>query len=173
MTRMNRVGGISSIALGCLLTAALGAVGTDASGQQAGATPTSPSSPSDSAQRSAVAGSTTVAASWPPKKVFKNRILVAYYGTANTGSLGVLGEAPPDKITKRLRKAAAPFATKSRKVQIVYELIVTVADADAGTDGDYSHDIPRSSIETYGRRASTTRCWCSTSNPFGRASSRR
>lgn len=81
--------------------------------------------------------------------IFPGRILVAYYGTAGTGVLGVLGEDDPDAITRRLRKAAAPFATPERPVQIVYELIVTVADAIPGPDGDYSHDIAREKVEEY------------------------
>ncbi len=89
------------------------------------------------------------------RNIFPRRILVAYYGTATTASLGVLGEAPPDEITKRLRRAARPYARSGRKVQIVYELIVTIADGSAGSDGDYSHDIARSSVKKYiraGRR---------------------
>ena len=38
-------------------------------------------------------------------------------------------------------------------MQTVYELIVTVADASAGPDGSYSHDIARSAVEPYLRLA--------------------
>ena len=31
----------------------------------------------------------------------------------------------------------------------VYELIVTIADGSPGTDGDYSHDVPRAVVQTY------------------------
>ncbi|MGI8577193.1 MAG: hypothetical protein ACR2KG_04585 [Nocardioidaceae bacterium] len=82
-------------------------------------------------------------------KIFPGHILVAYYGTSGTGSLGVLGEASPDAITERLRKAAAPFAQGGRKVQIVYELIVTVADGFPGPDGNYSHDISHADVQRY------------------------
>lgn len=78
--------------------------------------------------------------------ILPGRTLVAYYGTAGTGALGVLGEARPDRITPRLRRAARAYATKRRPVQIVYELIVTVADAHPGPDGDFSHDIPRKRV---------------------------
>jgi hypothetical protein len=81
--------------------------------------------------------------------IYPGHLLVAYYGTAGTGALGVLGEADPDTITRRLRKAAAPFATKRRPEQIVYELIVTIADGGPGPDGDYSHDIARSKVAAY------------------------
>lgn len=82
-------------------------------------------------------------------KVFDNRFLVAYYGTAGSGSMGVLGEATPERITPRLRKAARGFARPGERVQIVYELIVTVADRHPGKDGDYSHEIPREQVRRY------------------------
>ena len=81
--------------------------------------------------------------------ILPDHIVVAYYGTAGTGSLGVLGEDTPDNITKRLRKAAEPFGTRRRPVQIAYELIVTVADSIPGPDGDYSHDILHSKVQDY------------------------
>lgn len=83
------------------------------------------------------------------RRIFPHSRLVAYYGTAGTGVLGVLGEADPDAITKRLRRAARPFATKDRDIQPVYELIVTIADASPGEDGDYNHDITRRQVQTY------------------------
>lgn len=84
------------------------------------------------------------------KRVFaRKRFLVAYYGTAGTGVLGVLGESDPDTVHRRLERAARPFALKKERVQPVYELIVTVADAVPGTDGDYSHDISRDKVQTY------------------------
>ncbi|CAI9418673.1 hypothetical protein [Nocardioides sp. T2.26MG-1] len=78
-----------------------------------------------------------------------NHVLVAYYGTGQTASMGVLGESDPDTMDARLRRAARPFAAEARPVRHVYELIVTIADGHPGTDGDYSHDVPRSVVETY------------------------
>lgn len=77
------------------------------------------------------------------------RFLVAYYGTAQTGSLGVLGETDPDTAFRRLRAAAAPFARPAQPVRLVYELIVTVADGVPGPRGVFSHDIPRAEVERY------------------------
>ncbi|MBF4769142.1 hypothetical protein ISU10_15345 [Nocardioides agariphilus] len=77
------------------------------------------------------------------------RFLVAYYGTAGTGVLGVLGEADPDTMHRRLLKAAEPFGRDGEQVQPVYELIVTVADAVPGPDGDYSHDISDAAVRDY------------------------
>ncbi|HET9423678.1 MAG TPA: hypothetical protein VFO49_21240 [Nocardioides sp.] len=77
------------------------------------------------------------------------RFLVAYYGTAGTGSLGVLGESAPDEMHQRLLDAAAAFARPGQPVLPVYELIVTVADRSPGKDGDYSHDIDRDAVRHY------------------------
>lgn len=87
------------------------------------------------------------------RRIYPGHLLVAYYGTATTPTMGVLGEDTPDRITERLREAAAPFARDRWKVQVVYELIVTVADRSPGTDRDYSHDIAREHVERYVRAA--------------------
>lgn len=84
-------------------------------------------------------------------RIFPDHILVAYYGTATTPAMGVLGEHTPDRMTRRLRAAARPYGGDGRTVQIVYELIVTIADAAPGADGDYSHDIAREHVERYVR----------------------
>lgn len=78
-----------------------------------------------------------------------NHFLVAYYGTAETGALGVLGEADPDEMEHRVRRAARPFRAPGRPVQIVYELIVTVADRGPGLDGNFSHDIDPALVQRY------------------------
>jgi hypothetical protein len=82
--------------------------------------------------------------------IFDNgRFLVAYYGTAGTGSLGVLGETDPEPMFERLRHAARPFKRAGHPVRLVYELIVTVADRSPGPDGSFSHDIDRDEVEKY------------------------
>ncbi len=78
-----------------------------------------------------------------------DHVLVAYYGTGQTASMGVLGESDPDTMDARLRRAARPFGGPDRPLRYVYELIVTVADGHPGPDGDYSHDVPRSVVEQY------------------------
>jgi hypothetical protein len=79
--------------------------------------------------------------------------LVAYYGTGRTPALGVLGEADPDTMDRRLRRAAARFAGGGRPLRHVYELIVTIADRRPGHDRDYSHDVSRSDVRRYVRAA--------------------
>jgi hypothetical protein len=78
-----------------------------------------------------------------------NRFLVAYYGTARSGALGVLGEASPERIVPRLVRAAAPFARGGRTVVPVFELIVTVAHAGPTSTGAYSSNIPRAEVQRY------------------------
>ena len=82
-----------------------------------------------------------------------HRFLVAYYGTAQTGAMGVLGATDPDAMQRRLDRAARPFGRTGEQVQPVYELIVTIADRSPGPDRDYSHDIPRALVERYLRAA--------------------
>jgi hypothetical protein len=83
-------------------------------------------------------------------KVFGHRrFLVAYYGTAGTGALGVLGETAPDEMQRRLWRAARPFELPGERVQPVYELIVTVADPIPGPHGAFSHDIARERVQEY------------------------
>jgi hypothetical protein len=88
------------------------------------------------------------------KRIFgHHRFLVAYYGTAQTGSMGVLGQSDPETMQRRLMRAARPFREPGEQLQPVYELIVTVADGSAGRDHDYSHDIPRAYVRQYLRAA--------------------
>jgi hypothetical protein len=120
-------------------------------------TPSSPSSPSTPSSPSSPSGAPSGAPTEPPPalpygahRIFGvNRVLVAYYGTADTGALGVLGETDPDTAYHRLRRAAKPFVRRGSPVQTVYELIATVADGHAGKDGSYSHDIPRAAVQRY------------------------
>ena len=113
----------------------------------------SPSTPAASAQQKPVTAP-PARRPRPGGEIFVgNRTLVAYYGTAGTGALGVRGEGPPDRVIGRLTRAARAFARPGRPVQVVYELIVTIADAGPGPDGDYNHDLARSQVERYLRAA--------------------
>lgn len=82
-----------------------------------------------------------------------DRFLVAYYGTAGTGALGVLGKTSPARMQHQLHRAGRTFARAGRPVQLVYELIVTIADRHPGKDGDFSHDIARRQVRPYLRAA--------------------
>jgi hypothetical protein len=61
--------------------------------------------------------------------------LVAYYGAPQHIELGALGIGTPDEAARKLEAQAAPYERPDRPVLPVFELIATVAQADAGTDG--------------------------------------
>jgi hypothetical protein len=61
--------------------------------------------------------------------------LVAYYGAPQHVELGALGIGTPDEAGRKLLAQAAQYETKERPVMPVFELIVTLAQADAGSDG--------------------------------------
>jgi hypothetical protein len=139
-----------ALAVGAVIVAA--AIGAASDDSRDGYGTAAGSTPHDSASR------TATDASHPElpaggRRIFPGHVLVAYYGTAGTGSLGVLGEGPPGEITKRLRRAARPFEGPHRTVQIVYELIASVAQSSPGPDGDYSSFISHADVRRYVRAA--------------------
>ena len=53
-------------------------------------------------------------------------------------AMGVLGESGPAGAVERVQAATAPYATPDRPAVGAFEMIVTVAQASAGSDGNYS-----------------------------------
>lgn len=86
-------------------------------------------------------------------RVFDHQMLVAYYGIPGNAALGVLGEGTPMQLWPRLRRAAAAYAGPGRRVQPVFEVVVSLAREKPGRDGDYSTDISRAVVESYIRAA--------------------
>lgn len=84
------------------------------------------------------------------RQIFPRYTVVAHYGTAGTGVLGVLGEGSPAQAGVRLLKAAAPFAAASgRPVLPAFELIASIAQRAPGPDGMYSSYIPDAEVARY------------------------
>lgn len=83
------------------------------------------------------------------RSIFPQHRVVAFYGTAGTDALGVLGEGTPDQAGERLEQVAADFASPGRTVLPAMELIVTVANSTPGPQGDYSTDISLDEARTY------------------------
>lgn len=83
------------------------------------------------------------------RTVFPQHRVVAYYGTAGTKALGVLGQGTPDQAADAVDQAAKPFATPDRTVQPAMEFIATVADHGPGPDGAYSHEVARQQVQQY------------------------
>jgi hypothetical protein len=110
------------------------------------------------------AGATRAAAkqATPPKPpelplggrtIFPNFRVVAYYGAPQNHELGALGIGSPDAAGRRLRKQATTYARKTRPVMLAFELIATVANADAGEDGLYRTRQSDAVIRRYMRAA--------------------
>jgi hypothetical protein len=84
------------------------------------------------------------------RQIFPRFLVVAHYGTAGTGALGVLGEGTPAQAGPRLLRAAAPFARASgRRVLPAFELIASIAQRKPGDDGTYSTYIPDADVTRY------------------------
>jgi hypothetical protein len=108
-----------------------------------------PVAPEQEAARTVAAGEQPADGVLPREHIFDGRVLVAYYGTAGTGALGVLGESSPARAIARVQRAAAPFVRDGLPAQPVFELIVTIADAHPGKDGDYNHDISPDAVRPW------------------------
>jgi hypothetical protein len=79
--------------------------------------------------------------------------VVAFYGGATGGTLGVLGEAPPERIGRRVLAAARAFVPHGRPVMPAFELIATTANAHPGPSGLYRTRMDHAVIERYLRAA--------------------
>jgi hypothetical protein len=75
--------------------------------------------------------------------------MVALYGNGSAAGLGALGEQSPEAAAARLEEVAAPFDTASRPVLETFELIATVAQADAGPSGLYREPTGDAEIQRY------------------------
>jgi len=67
--------------------------------------------------------------------------MVALYGVTDSPALGLLGEQPLNESVARAKGLAAQYQPYSREpVYPAFEIIATVAAADATEDGDYSRE---------------------------------
>lgn len=72
-----------------------------------------------------------------------DRTYVALYGTPGTGALGVLGEQPPEETVTRAEELAAAYQELTDEPVVpTLEIIVSIASAGAGDDGNYSNELP-------------------------------
>ena len=88
------------------------------------------------------------------EKVLDGRRMVALYGAPGTPSLGALGEQPPGKAVKRVKRLASKYADLTKDdVVPAFELIATVASTSAGHDRDFSSELPLSTLRPWVERA--------------------
>ncbi|MCA5922504.1 hypothetical protein [Curtobacterium oceanosedimentum] len=84
------------------------------------------------------------------QRPFDGHRYVALYGAPGTPALGVLGEQGPEASVQRAEQVAKPYRAESDElVTPAMEVIATVAAGDAGADGDYSTELPVSTLEPY------------------------
>lgn len=91
--------------------------------------------------------------------VFPDRRLIAFYGHPETGVLGVLGEQGIDGAVATIDRMAPlveAYAADGVLTIPAFEIIATVASAEATSDGNYSYetspDLLRPWVETAGER---------------------
>lgn len=73
---------------------------------------------------------------------FPHRRMVAAYGTPGAPALGILGEQGLEESIARVQQLAAEYQEFSAEPVIpAFEVITTIASAEAGRDGDYSRPI--------------------------------
>ena len=77
------------------------------------------------------------------------RRLVALYGHPVASALGVLGEQGPEEGVERLAEIAAGYKADGALVLPTFEIIATVASAEARGDGDYSAAVSRDVIHPW------------------------
>ncbi|MFA9446873.1 hypothetical protein [Egicoccus sp. AB-alg6-2] len=85
--------------------------------------------------------------------LFDTERMVALYGTPGSRALGALGEQDLDATIARLREVAEPYGADGRTVLPAFEIITTVASAEAGDRGDYSRRLDPEGLQPWIDRA--------------------
>jgi hypothetical protein len=86
-------------------------------------------------------------------RLFENERMVALYGHPISSVLGALGEQDLDATVERARRVAAPYGADGARVLPAFEVIATVASAEAGVLGDYSRRTAIDVLRPYVDRA--------------------
>jgi hypothetical protein len=81
--------------------------------------------------------------------LFPRHRLVALYGHSWAPELGVLAEQSPEEAVARIGPIAAQYAEEGLVVVPAFEIIATVADSRAGSDGNYSNETPLDDIRPW------------------------
>jgi hypothetical protein len=85
--------------------------------------------------------------------LFESERIVALYGTPSSTALGALGEQDLDAAVARAREIAEPYGADGREVVPAFEMIVTIASAEAGDQRDYSRRLDPGSFRPWIDRA--------------------
>lgn len=90
---------------------------------------------------------------WGGFSLFDGERMVALYGSPETAVLGAMGEQDLDATVERLREVAEPYGADGVTVRPTFEIISTIASAEAGVQGDYSRRTPIETIRPWVDRA--------------------
>jgi hypothetical protein len=83
------------------------------------------------------------------RNIFPRFRVVAFYGSATTPDMGVLGAGTPDQAAQRLQSQAQAYATLGRPVLPALELIVTMAIGSPGAGGNYNIALSADTVRKY------------------------
>ncbi|HQE99640.1 MAG TPA: hypothetical protein PLG06_07890 [Anaerolineae bacterium] len=93
------------------------------------------------------------AGGWPAERLspLTKRMLVGLYGTPLGRGLGILGTVSPTETVTLAREQAAAYQTLLTNTTVVpfFHMVVTIADAYPGEDGDYNHRVPTATIQLW------------------------
>lgn len=110
--------------------------------------------PADRLSARAATASTGVMLPGGGQVVFPYRRMVALYGHPGDTILGSLGEQPLGAAIVRAKKVAASYASLTKQPVVpVFEIITTVASASAGSDGNYSNEVPLAKLRPWVKAA--------------------
>ncbi|MDQ2817134.1 MAG: hypothetical protein M3T49_02830 [Candidatus Eremiobacteraeota bacterium] len=109
------------------------------------------SAPSKTAapQTLAPAPKPTMALPFSGSTIFPKYRIVAYYGSAATPAMGILGDGSPDQVAQRLAAQAKAYAGLGRPVIPALELIATIAQRWPGAQSHYSVDSTDATVARY------------------------
>jgi len=106
-----------------------------------------------------------------PPSPLQGRRLVAFYGTPLGPGLGILGRYDVTTTLTLLDAQVQAYRDLDPNVETIpaFHMVVTIADASPGEDGDYNHRVPTDTIRTWIDAAQTAGAWAILDVQAGRA----
>lgn len=122
-----------------------------ASPRPADSPPPEQSEPPAAAETAPPADDRFAAASAPPAGVLDENQVIVYYGTPAAAGLGVLGTYSPEQAALQVKEHAALYDSLNgdRRAIGAFDLIYSLAQADATGNGMYIRDLPDRVVEEY------------------------